>query len=271
MLINDKNIIHIEQKFLEELNIFRNEVDSVLKFFYSELAIHSIASKDKKIINALNSSPIFWNTVLSSLQNSTFITLGRIFDTDPNNHTIHTLFKIAEQNKELFSREAFSGRWKRDQDKNSKKLTDYLPTYLKGLYVPNDDDFRGLRRFISNQKRIYETVYGPIRHHFGHKKYTKDEDVKVFFDKVQVSDLEKYCVQLKGVHETLWQLFHNGRGPLLPIKQGRYSTRSILKNGYKPYVSKPINAKVIDDTLTVLTFIKSGHLCERGKMKHLKK
>ncbi len=159
------------QNFLDELNIFRNEVLSALRFLYTELAIHAIATTDKKVLNALNSSPTFWNTILSALQHSTFITLGRIFDTD-SKHTIHTLFKLAEKNKNLFSENSFIERWHASRDRS--QIDHWLPEYLKTLYVPTNEDFRKLKKFISKQRRTYEEIYRPIRHHFGHRKYTKN-------------------------------------------------------------------------------------------------
>ena len=216
-----------EKEFIQELNVFRNEVNSALKFLYTELAIHEIASKNKKILKALNSSPTFWNTVLSALQHSTFLTLGRIFDTSPEKHTIHKLFRIVESNKNFFTKDSFKNRWIRNEDK--AKINDHLPQYLKTVYVPNDGDFREFKKFIATQNKIYLKLYAPIRHQFGHKIYDKSEEVKVLFDKVQVKDLEKFCVRLSGIHEALWQLYNNGRGPLLPIAQGRYSTRNNTK------------------------------------------
>ncbi len=242
-----------EEKFLEELNIFRNEVILFSKFLYTELAIHEIANKNKKILGALNHSPTFWNTILSALQSSTFITLGRIFDPDSKKRTIHTLFKVAEQNKIIFTKESFESRWVRDRDK--KQIEDWLPEYLKSVYVPTDNEFRKFRKFIADQKRVYKEIYGPIRHQFGHRILHKKEDVKVLFDKVEVRELEKFCVRLWGIHEALWQLYHNGHGPLLPIKRGSSSTKNILKTKFEPYTEKPASAQFIEEAAVALNLL----------------
>lgn len=42
-----------------------------------------------------------------------------------------------------------------------------------------------------------------------------NNEIKPLFDKVLISDLEKFCTELYSVHEILWQLYHNGRGPLI--------------------------------------------------------
>lgn len=254
-----------EKQFLDELNIYRNEVNSALKFLYTELAIHGIASKNKKILSALNSSPTFWNTILNALQHSTFITLGRIFDPDPEKHTIHKLLKIVENNKNLFTKESFKERWLKNDDK--VKINDWLPQYLKTVYVPTVGDFREFKKFIAIQKKTYVELFGPIRHQFGHKIYDNNEDVEALFDKIQVKDLEKFCIRLEGIHEALWQLYHNGRGPMLPIRHGRYSTKNILKKKYKQYHSMPANAQFIGEVTIVLNLLKEGKAVVARKVK----
>jgi hypothetical protein len=247
-----------QEKFLVELNIFRNEIILVSRSLYMELAIHAIASKNKSVLTAMNRTPTFWNTVLSGFQNSTFITIGRIFDND-SKHNIHRLFKIAQDNKSIFSKKSFGERWVNSEDKKSSGLTSYLPEYMKKFYEPTDDDFRKLKKFIAVQQKTYEDIYRPIRHHFGHKKYSTNEEVKVLFDKVNVSELEKFCVTLDGIHESLWQLYHNGCGPMLPLKKNRYSTKNILKSKPELYRSTSQNAQYIDEVKSVLDILKNGN------------
>jgi hypothetical protein len=249
-----------EKKFLEELNMFRNEVLLALKSLYTELAIREIADKNKNVLDALNYAPTFWNTILSALQHSTFITFGRIFDNN-GRYSLNTLFKATKDNKNLFTKEAFAGRWVKSSDRN--QIDHWLPEYLKSLYVPTDKDFLDFGKFINKQKKTYAQIYRPIRDHFGHRLYNKNEDVKVLFDKIQVKDLEKFCVELEAMHEALWQLFHNGRGPLLPIKYGKYSTRSILSKRYKIYDSLPTNAQFIEEAKTALNLLKTGLIALR--------
>lgn len=251
-----------EKKFLVELNIFRNEVMLASKFLYTELAIRNIANKNKKILNALNYSPTFWNTILSALQNSTFITFGRIFDNNGKN-SISTLLEVTQKNKDIFTKESFANRWTKNQDRN--KIDHWLPEYLKKVYVPKDTNLVDFGKFIEKQRGIYKQLYRPVRDQFGHKIYNKDEDVKVLFDKIQINELEKFCVRLDGIHEALWQLYHNGRGPLLPIKQGRYSTKNILKTKFKPYVTKPANAQFIEEVSIALNLIKLGKTIKNKK------
>jgi len=244
-----------EEKFLKELNIFRNEVMLASKFLYTELAIRNIASKNKKVLSALNYSPTFWNIILSALQNSTFVTLGRIFDNNGKN-SINKLLKFVQDNRDIFTKESFKNRWIENSDRS--KIDQWLPEYLKKVYIPTPNDLLEFGKFIDKQKRIYKKFYRPIRDQFSHRVLNTNEDVKVLFNKIQVNELEKFCTRLDGIYEALWQLYHNGRGPLLPIKKGRYSTKNILKTKFKPYTLKPLNAQFINETKEVLEMVKLG-------------
>ncbi len=255
-----------EEKFLKELNVFRNEVMLASKFLYTELAIRNIANENKKVLRALNCSPTFWNTILSALQNSTFVTFGRIFDNNSKN-SINTLFKFTQGNRDIFTKESFKNRWIKNSDRS--KIDHWLPEYLKKVYVPTTNDLLEFGKFIDKQKEIYKEFYRPIRNQFGHKILNTNEDVKVLFDKIKVNELEKFCTRLESIHEALWQLYHNGRGPLLPIKQGRYSTKNILKTKFKPYVSKPANAQFIEEVTTALNLLKLGEISMAEKYKNL--
>lgn len=246
-----------EERFLVELGILKNEVFFALSSLYTELAIHGIANKDKRVSGALNYSPTFWNTIFSALQHSTFITLGRIFDFS-SEHNIHILFKIVEENKNIFSRESFKSRWPSGNCPQE---------YLDSIFVPTSDDFRKFKKFIARQRKIYEEFFRPIRHQFGHKKLYDKKEIESLFSKVQIRELEKFCLKLKGIYDALWQLYYNGRGPLLPIKCGRYSTKNILKNRHRRNNSEPPNIQFVDEAKVALNLLKLGKIANDRKIR----
>ena len=131
--------------------------------------------------------------------------------------------------------------------------------------MPTSDDFRKLKKYIQSQKKTYQEVYAPIRHHFGHRIYIKNEEIQVLFNKVKIKDIEKFYVRLYGVHEALWQLYHNGRGPLLPIREKKYSTKNILKSRYKQHEQRPANVQFVEEVKIALKLLKTG--LKEGKPK----
>ena len=149
-------------EFKRELEIFRTEGDAAVQFFYTWQTVNAVAGSDQSVHRALNRAPLFWNTSLGALQSATLVTLGRMFDPDPKNHSITRLLSLAHSNLELFSKEALAER-KRELSANADE---WLQEYLKGIYVPNSDDFRRLKRHVSVRRRTYEENYRPLRHQF---------------------------------------------------------------------------------------------------------
>lgn len=95
-------------EFKKELEILKRDAESAKQFFYIYLTIHDVA-KGQKAYRLLNHSPLFWTTVLSSLQISTFIALGRIFD-QKTKHNIDSVLRVAQKNQSIFSTQALGIR-----------------------------------------------------------------------------------------------------------------------------------------------------------------
>ncbi|MBY0265999.1 MAG: hypothetical protein K2W84_06265 [Burkholderiales bacterium] len=209
-------------EFKRELEVFRTEGDAAVQFFYIWQTVNIVASKDRSVYRALNQAPLFWNTSLGALQSATLVTLGRVFDPDPNNHSITRLLGIAHRNLDIFSKDALAER-KRELSTNADQ---WLPEYLKSVYVPDGEDFRRLKRHVAIRRRIYEESYRPLRHQvFAHRSASDSFDVSALFAKTNIRELQLLLVFLRRMHEALWQLFFNGLKPTL--RPARYSVNQI--------------------------------------------
>ena len=214
-------MIQPEDVFANELEVFRTEAESGIQFFYSYLAVHAVAREHKEVLLLLNRAPLFWNTALGALQTSTFIALGRVFD-QQSKHNVDRLLKIAQANMSIFSKEALAGR----KHRGSTNADEWLEEYLSGVYVPNANDFRRLRRNVAQRRRVYESNYRALRRQiFAHKEVSAKKDVQELLDKTNVRELQQLLIFLGQLHEALWQLYHNGRKPTL--RPARYSVKRI--------------------------------------------
>ena len=188
-------------EFKRELEIFRTEGDAAVQFFYTWQTVNAVAGSDQSVHRALNKAPLFWNTSLGALQSATLVTLGRIFDPDQKNHSITRLLSLAHSNLELFSKEALAER-KREL---SFDADEWLPEYLKGVHVPNSDDFRRLKRHVSVRRRTYEENYRPLRHQlFAHRSASESTDVAALFAKTNIRELQQLLTFFRRMHEALW-------------------------------------------------------------------
>ena len=211
-----------EADFARELEIFRTEAEAAIQFFYAWLAIHAVAGSNNSVTRALDQTPLFWNTTLGALQTATLVTLGRVFDSNPESHNIGRLLKIAQDHLGIFSKPALDARKRQD----SRNADEWLPGYLRNAYEPTSDDFRRLRRHVARHRKIYEANYRPLRHKvFAHKARMERTDVAALFAKTNIRELQKLLVFLRRLHDALRELFWNGRKPTL--RPARYSVRRI--------------------------------------------
>jgi nitroreductase len=201
-----------EEQFQSELEVFRTEAESASQFLFGYFAVHAVAFDRKQIHRLLNTAPLFWNTALGALQlSAAHIALGRIFDQETT-HNVNRVLRLAQQNPTIFSKEAL-GRRKRALSRNADE---WLDDYLKTAYVPSAKDFRRLRSHVAKKRRIYEDKYRALRHQFfAHKEISDRVQVDALFSKTNVQELRRLVVFLQRLHEALWQLYNNGRKPVL--------------------------------------------------------
>ena len=70
----------------------------------------TLAEHDPSVVKRLNVAPLFWGTVLVSLQKSAIIALGRVFEKEKDSkHNVARLMREAEQ-IEIFSKDALARR-----------------------------------------------------------------------------------------------------------------------------------------------------------------
>ena len=212
------------QEFERELDTFRKEGDSAVQFFYSWLSIHAAAGQTPNALAALNKTPLFWNTTLGALQTATFVTLGRIFDPSTNNHSVTKLLSLAMNDLSIFSKEALAER----KRKESTNADEWLPEYLRDVFVPNVRDIRRLKQHVAKRRKIYERVYQPIRHqHYAHRSASSTADIDSLFGKTNIRELQQLLTFFRRLHEALWQLYINGKKPTL--RPTRYSVNRMLE------------------------------------------
>jgi hypothetical protein len=237
-----------ETQFERELEIFRTEAEGGTQFFYAYLAVHAVAAHRKAVRRLLNETPLFWNTCLAALQTASFMTLGRIFDHD-SDHNLSKLLRITQDHPEIFSKAALG---RRKQGNNPEPAT-WLTEYLGDSYEPTARDFRRIRAHVRKRRKIYESNYRDIRHKwFAHKAVSDQTEIAALFSKTNIRELEQLLAFLRSLYEALWQLFFNGRKPILrPLS---YSVKRIRNLRPSATRQSGVQEKIALEAEQVLTF-----------------
>jgi hypothetical protein len=186
----------------------------------------------------LNSSVLFWNTILAGLQTSTFIVLGRILD-QSSMHNVDRVLKIAQDHPEIFSKNALGKR----KQGNLENPPDWLPEYLEAAYVPTPTDFRRLRSHVHKQRTIYNNNYRDLRRKvFAHKELSDPAAVSALFAKTNIRQLQRLLVFFSRLYDALWQLFFNGRKPVLLPR--RYSLKRMRDRPSRPEINRSVQERI---------------------------
>ena len=84
-----------EAEFERELAAFDRDVTLAIQYLYAFQATHYVASKNERVLMAMNWHALYWNTSLGAMQEAIFAALGRIFDKDERSHSVHRLLELA--------------------------------------------------------------------------------------------------------------------------------------------------------------------------------
>ena len=234
-----------ETEFIRQLGVFGEEAKAVTRFFYTWRTVHAVLSDDESILDVLNENSSFWRTILRALLTASLVTLGRVFDQDQNHstHNVDRLLRTAQTNLGIFSKEALAKRKRRENG----DAGDWLVNYLQHVYVPTDRDFRKLRRYVADQRRIYEARYRPLRHRvFAHKGVLDQAEMTALFAKTKNRELQQLIVFLNRLHDALWHLLYNGRKPNL--RPARYAVRRIREQPAPLFSHNTIQEMTIHET-----------------------
>jgi hypothetical protein len=227
--------------FEHELEVFRKEAEAGIQFLYAYLAVHAVAADHKSVYQLLNQAPLFWNTNLGALQTAAFMALGRVFD-QKSAHNLDVLIRMAQNHLEIFSKTAL-GRRKQGTD---PAPPEWLDDFLRNAYEPTPEDFRRLRAQIRRWRKIYESNYRDIRRKlFAHKGMSEQAQIDALVEKTNVKELQRMSVFLGSFHDALWQLFYNGRKPVLRPRP--YSLDRMRHNPLPPGWIKTVQERIVHE------------------------
>jgi len=149
-----------EAEYWGEVQLLSTEIEAALIVYHTYEEINRLALHDTAVARSLNNDAQFWKTQMHCLQTTLFMTLSRIFDNQPNAHTIHTVVNATLGNIHLFSAVALEAR-KMSGGRRPKWLDDHMAD----VWIPTSaNDLRHLKKALAPHGKRFEDIYRPIRH-----------------------------------------------------------------------------------------------------------
>jgi hypothetical protein len=206
------NLKAAEQEFQQRLQGLDDDSRACAVFAYTEYTLWHVAGYDFEVQGALNQHKGFWWPVIAALHQSAFVALGRVFDDDRRTHNVRDLLKHAERYPGIFSRQAL-------EDRKVKDGLDPMiaKQYAASAFEPRSNGFDQLRSAFEEKQRFYRARIDPIRDKlFAHSQILPEGGRDALFAKLMLRDMEQIFVFPLQLYRALFDLFQNGREPVIP-------------------------------------------------------
>ncbi|MCV6610433.1 MAG: hypothetical protein OIF55_06660 [Amphritea sp.] len=188
---------------VRKLEYFRSEINKATASYAAWKSFHDICVENKDAYKSFNRNATYWNITQYALQQSFFITLGRIFDTNSKSVSIFRLVRTCKGNIREFSKPSLRKR---------KGNEDWVDSYIDQAYEVTSRDFERLRMEIKPYKQTFDDNFKPIRHQvFAHFDGTSASCTQTLFGKVKISECEDILGFLNQVYRYVLELYNNGR------------------------------------------------------------
>lgn len=216
-----------EGEYLHELDVLDADIDHVFETFYVLEEMNQLSKDNEPVFAVLNKNAVFWTTQARCLQTSLFIGLARIFDSDPNTHSIHRVVSLTLAHPGFFSKDSLYKR--RMQLANNVKPA-WLDGFIQQTWSPKDaSELRYLKKALRPHAKIYDDIYHPIRNTFyGHRSRGISETIKLF-ERTNRTELENILDFLRDLIFEIRNLYNNGSQPVLGQKTFDKSKEAIRK------------------------------------------
>jgi hypothetical protein len=209
----------------------RNEVETGTAAFYTAEEINQFASESPNNLGKLNRDAGFWKLHVYALQTTYFITLGRLFDTRNDVHSMKAVFDETEVHPEYFVKTALGDRKRRAAGGQEPP---WLDVYLTTVWVPTTDELKQFRVALEPARTKYQPTYAAIRHKlFAHS----ERDIALaarLLENTLITEIAEIFYALNEVVLALHALYDNGArhevgtGSRSYVERVRTRTRTIL-------------------------------------------
>lgn len=195
--------------FLDVLENFRMEEESVQQFFFGYLSLQLVPGSNPAVLSKLNETPSFWITARYSLLVAAFVALGRIFDQDRRSvHNIDKLLRAVHQNIGIFTQ---AGLLQRKTADGMDPV--FAAEYVKEKHDLTPADVKEMSKAVAYWRSVYQARYRDVRHLvFAHRGIPR-ADVDALMALTKIDEMKEMLGFLDALHLSLRELHLNGRKP----------------------------------------------------------
>jgi AbiU2 len=203
----------MEQDYWRDYEIIKNDVHAAMVSCYTHRTINHIPATDQDVLEKINRQPEFWQVTSFSLQNTLFIVLARILDSDPDVHSIHHVLNATIAHPEFFSHAALRARKLSIQ--GTPPNPPWLDEYVGNAWEPTTKDLRVLKNALVPHKAKFDQIYKPIRNQIAHIIFKDDARVADLYSRTLKTEIDDILRFLHCLVKSIWYLAYNAEPPNL--------------------------------------------------------
>jgi len=214
-----------EAEYWQDYEIIKNDVHAAMVSCYTHRTINHIAATDMDILEKMNRQPEFWQVTSFSLQNTLFIILARLLDSDPDVHSIHPVLNATIAHPEFFNHAALRARKLSIPGTPQTPPPPWLDEYVADAWEPTTQDLRALKKALAPHKAKFDQVYKPIRNQIAHIIHKDEARVAALYSRTLKADIDEILRFLHCLIKSIWHLAYNSERPALNGDHYGYAER----------------------------------------------
>lgn len=212
-----------ETEYWRDYDIIRNDVNAAMVSCYTHRALNDAAAADRRISQRINRHPDFWRVTSFGLQNSLFIVLARILDSDPKLHSIYQVLNATTAHPEFFSKAALRAR--KLSIPGTEPNPPWLDDYVQNAWEPSVQDLRGLKKALGPHKTKFDDIYKPIRNQIAHIIFKDEQSIASLYSRTLKVEIDEILCFLHSLTRAIWEMAYNAAEPNLSGDNYGYSAR----------------------------------------------
>jgi len=193
-----------EEDYWRDYEIIKNDIHAAMVSCYTHRTINHIAATDMDTFEKMNRQPEFWMVTSFSLQNSLFIVLARLLDSDPDVHSIHPVLNATTAHPEFFNHAALRARKLSIPGTPRNPPPAWLDDYVADAWEPTTQDLRALKKALPPHKAKFDQIYKPIRNQIAHIIHKDEAGIAALYSRTLKADIDEILRFLHCLIKSIW-------------------------------------------------------------------
>ncbi|MBI4595595.1 MAG: hypothetical protein HY730_04360 [Candidatus Tectomicrobia bacterium] len=200
------------------LNTLRHEAESTIRAFYA-LQQFKYLFTNQESVNKINRNVHFWMIFERSLLTKVFIGIRRLFESKADTFNFQRALNMINNKIEDFQPLALKQRKLGGQ----KEPLGWIDEYMADVYTPCETDFNVLSKLVRlNSKQMKGLYTEAATKIFAHAIHTETTVINNLLSDTKFDEIENSLNAIWHFYEQVWQMYENGRKPLMQISAYPY-------------------------------------------------